>query len=173
MVLFCVFVQGQIESKRSSKKDRADTDLLQTKGTAMSFGFRKNLNTTPKKLRKFMRGENELRKKADKCNNNNNSITNEVMTIINRKAKFHKNTDTLNNNRSSSLSNEKTIITSPKCPPTTARSAATSADTESSKDSNHDGKTKQNNLNNNSKHNVENSKKIDDNGNSGKFSASS
>lgn len=34
----------------------------------MSFGFRKNFNTTPKKLKKLIKGEN-AKKKQDKCNN--------------------------------------------------------------------------------------------------------
>lgn len=34
----------------------------------MSFGFRKNLNTTPKKLKKLLKGETS-KKKQDKCNN--------------------------------------------------------------------------------------------------------
>ncbi|XP_061401727.1 uncharacterized protein LOC133337524 [Musca vetustissima] len=57
---------GQTESKRHSKKHNAGE--IQTKGTAMSFGFRKNLNTTPKKLKKLLKGEN-AKKKQDKCNN--------------------------------------------------------------------------------------------------------
>lgn len=37
----------------------------------MSFGFRKNLNTTPKKLKKLIKGENSKHsKKQDKCNAN-------------------------------------------------------------------------------------------------------
>lgn len=37
----------------------------------MSFGFRKNLNTTPKKLKKLLKGENNKHsKKQDKCNAN-------------------------------------------------------------------------------------------------------
>uniref|UniRef100_A0A1B0FJE3 Uncharacterized protein n=1 Tax=Glossina morsitans morsitans TaxID=37546 RepID=A0A1B0FJE3_GLOMM len=35
----------------------------------MSFGFRKNLNTTPKKLKKLIKGETKSSKKQDKCNN--------------------------------------------------------------------------------------------------------
>ncbi|XP_061400491.1 putative uncharacterized protein DDB_G0277255 [Musca vetustissima] len=58
--------EGQTESKRHSKKHNAGE--IQTKGTAMSFGFRKNLNTTPKKLKKLLKGEN-AKKKQDKCNN--------------------------------------------------------------------------------------------------------
>ncbi|XP_075164019.1 uncharacterized protein LOC142236666 isoform X3 [Haematobia irritans] len=58
--------KGQAESKKHSKKHNAGE--IQTKGTAMSFGFRKNLNTTPKKLKKFLKGEN-AKKKQDKCNN--------------------------------------------------------------------------------------------------------
>ncbi|XP_058987539.1 homeobox protein 5-like isoform X2 [Musca domestica] len=58
--------KGQTESKRHSKKHNAGE--IQTKGTAMSFGFRKNLNTTPKKLKKLLKGENG-KKKQDKCNN--------------------------------------------------------------------------------------------------------
>ncbi|XP_059216406.1 serine-rich adhesin for platelets isoform X3 [Stomoxys calcitrans] len=58
--------KGQTESKKHSKKHNAGE--IQTKGTAMSFGFRKNLNTTPKKLKKFLKGEN-AKKKQDKCNN--------------------------------------------------------------------------------------------------------
>ncbi|XP_073840736.1 uncharacterized protein isoform X11 [Musca autumnalis] len=57
---------GQTESKRHSKKQNAGE--IQTKGTAMSFGFRKNLNTTPKKLKKLLKGDNG-KKKQDKCNN--------------------------------------------------------------------------------------------------------
>ena len=42
----------------------------------MSFGFRKNLNTTPKKLKKLIKGENSKNsKKQDKCNANNNEGT--------------------------------------------------------------------------------------------------
>ncbi|XP_065359288.1 putative uncharacterized protein DDB_G0277255 isoform X8 [Calliphora vicina] len=60
---------GQAESKKNSKKHNAGE--IQTKGTAMSFGFRKNLNTTPKKLKKLIKGENSKHsKKQDKCNAN-------------------------------------------------------------------------------------------------------
>uniref|UniRef100_A0A1A9VT37 Uncharacterized protein n=1 Tax=Glossina austeni TaxID=7395 RepID=A0A1A9VT37_GLOAU len=59
--------QGQIESKKRSKKHQGNE--IQTKGTAMSFGFRKNLNTTPKKLKKLIKGETKSSKKQDKCNN--------------------------------------------------------------------------------------------------------
>uniref|UniRef100_A0A1A9WG63 Uncharacterized protein n=1 Tax=Glossina brevipalpis TaxID=37001 RepID=A0A1A9WG63_9MUSC len=58
---------GQIESKKRSKKHQGNE--IQTKGTAMSFGFRKNLNTTPKKLKKLIKGETKNSKKQDKCNN--------------------------------------------------------------------------------------------------------
>ncbi|KAM7355962.1 uncharacterized protein ACRADG_001865 isoform 4-T5 [Cochliomyia hominivorax] len=62
-------IEGQAESKKNSKKHNAGE--IQTKGTAMSFGFRKNLNTTPKKLKKLIKGEhNKHSKKQDKCNAN-------------------------------------------------------------------------------------------------------
>lgn len=61
--------QGQAESKKSLKKHNAGE--IQTKGTAMSFGFRKNLNTTPKKLKKLIKGDiSKHSKKQDKYNAN-------------------------------------------------------------------------------------------------------
>ncbi|XP_065359282.1 probable serine/threonine-protein kinase DDB_G0282963 isoform X3 [Calliphora vicina] len=69
MESFDVHTEGQAESKKNSKKHNAGE--IQTKGTAMSFGFRKNLNTTPKKLKKLIKGENSKHsKKQDKCNAN-------------------------------------------------------------------------------------------------------
>lgn len=68
-------LQGQSESKKHSGHGKAsrrhngnpgqqqdatlatqsgETGILQTKGTAMSFGFRKKLNGTPKKLKKLL-----------------------------------------------------------------------------------------------------------------------
>ncbi|XP_037932047.1 uncharacterized protein LOC119666839 [Teleopsis dalmanni] len=55
---------GQTESKKSKKHGAGS---IETKGTAMSFGFRKKLNTTPKKLKKLIEGDSK--KKHDKCNN--------------------------------------------------------------------------------------------------------
>ncbi|XP_037932048.1 uncharacterized protein LOC119666840 [Teleopsis dalmanni] len=65
----CVFIyedneEGQTESKKSKKQGAGS---IETKGTAMSFGFRKKLNTTPKKLKKLIEGDSK--KKHDKCNN--------------------------------------------------------------------------------------------------------
>lgn len=71
----CLPSQGQSESKKHSGHGKAsrrhngnpgqqqdsmlatqsgETGTLQTKGTAMSFGFRKKLNGTPKKLKKLL-----------------------------------------------------------------------------------------------------------------------
>ncbi|XP_046809176.1 uncharacterized protein LOC111675082 isoform X12 [Lucilia cuprina] len=66
---------GQAESKKNSKKQH-NAGEIQTKGTAMSFGFRKNLNTTPKKLKKLIKGENSKHsKKQDKYNANDSDNT--------------------------------------------------------------------------------------------------
>ncbi|XP_039965408.1 uncharacterized protein LOC120777899 isoform X4 [Bactrocera tryoni] len=78
------YMQGQAESKRHSKKHGSTTNAttgtgvgaIETKGTAMSFGFRKKLNTTPKKFKKLleagvggMTGGGDGKRKQDKCNN--------------------------------------------------------------------------------------------------------
>ncbi|XP_046809170.1 probable serine/threonine-protein kinase DDB_G0282963 isoform X6 [Lucilia cuprina] len=68
-------IKGQAESKKNSKKQH-NAGEIQTKGTAMSFGFRKNLNTTPKKLKKLIKGENSKHsKKQDKYNANDSDNT--------------------------------------------------------------------------------------------------
>ncbi|XP_053956519.1 uncharacterized protein LOC128862111 isoform X2 [Anastrepha ludens] len=75
--------KGQAESKKHMKKHGGSTTgttgtgmgIIETKGTAMSFGFRKKLNTTPKKLKKLLEASvggvtgGDARKKQDKCNN--------------------------------------------------------------------------------------------------------
>ena len=70
----------------------------------MSFGFRKNLNTTPKKLKKLIKGENSKNsKKQDKCNANNNEGTGGVGVIeaggggggLNKVDDCYKTTDTV------------------------------------------------------------------------------
>ncbi|XP_054732720.1 uncharacterized protein LOC129240765 [Anastrepha obliqua] len=75
--------EGQAESKKHMKKHGGSTTgttgtgmgIIETKGTAMSFGFRKKLNTTPKKLKKLLEASvggvtgGDAKKKQDKCNN--------------------------------------------------------------------------------------------------------
>ncbi|XP_012159425.1 uncharacterized protein LOC101454169 isoform X4 [Ceratitis capitata] len=82
-VLYDDMARGQAESKKHSKKHggannaTAGTGLgtIETKGTAMSFGFRKKLNTTPKKFKKLLEASvggvtgGDAKKKQDKCNN--------------------------------------------------------------------------------------------------------
>ncbi|XP_067644587.1 serine-rich adhesin for platelets isoform X3 [Eurosta solidaginis] len=73
-------IEGQAESKKHLKKHGGSTTctigtgagVIETKGTAMSFGFRKKLNTTPKKFKKLLEagvGGGESKRKQDKCNN--------------------------------------------------------------------------------------------------------
>ncbi|XP_054085336.1 uncharacterized protein LOC105212939 isoform X3 [Zeugodacus cucurbitae] len=75
--------KGQAESKKHSKKHGGTTNAttgtgvgtIETKGTAMSFGFRKKLNTTPKKFKKLLEAGvggmtgGDGKRKQDKCNN--------------------------------------------------------------------------------------------------------
>ncbi|XP_036219904.2 serine-rich adhesin for platelets isoform X4 [Bactrocera oleae] len=77
------YMKGQAESKRHSKKHGGTTNAItgtgvgaiETKGTAMSFGFRKKLNTTPKKFKKLLEAGvggmtgGDGKRKQDKCNN--------------------------------------------------------------------------------------------------------
>ncbi|XP_017487629.1 PREDICTED: uncharacterized protein LOC108375978, partial [Rhagoletis zephyria] len=76
-------IMGQAESKKHSKKHGGNTTgtmgagvgIIETKGTAMSFGFRKKLNTTPKKFKKLLEAGvggvtgGDAKRKQDKCNN--------------------------------------------------------------------------------------------------------
>ncbi|XP_055378984.1 probable serine/threonine-protein kinase DDB_G0282963 isoform X3 [Condylostylus longicornis] len=63
---FSLHNEGQTESKKKSKNIGPDT-----KGTAMSFGFRKKLNNTPKK-QKFLKDKHNIK---DNCNNSDNVAT--------------------------------------------------------------------------------------------------
>ncbi|XP_036335852.1 uncharacterized protein LOC118746163 isoform X3 [Rhagoletis pomonella] len=76
-------IMGQAESKKHSKKHGGNTTgnmgagvgIIETKGTAMSFGFRKKLNTTPKKFKKLLEAGvggvtgSDAKRKQDQCNN--------------------------------------------------------------------------------------------------------
>ncbi|KAL7734701.1 hypothetical protein ACLKA6_010994 [Drosophila palustris] len=71
----------QLESKEDLQQQQQQQQQLHTKGTAMSFGFRKKLNGTPKKFKKLLEGgATHSTSQTDTKDDNGNATTNTTTT---------------------------------------------------------------------------------------------
>lgn len=121
-------VMGQSESKKSSKK--ANNGGPETKGTAISFGFRKKLHVTPKKSKNLQKHQKEmldnnltLQQQQSNCDEKTKQKHNFDTVIANTAEVVDKNTtttsNTTNTQKNDKNGNAETNPTLPSTTPTT------------------------------------------------------